>query len=175
MLATHIFNTPPSSCKQRSRSQVNYYSHLFFLFEPLEMKYLILVSVAASALLYTPAEAQTCPGVTGSCNCQLNNVESLRALIRTEVEEQVETEVAARLASTPGNMTTLIKINSGHRYLGLDSKHVCSFNNTSYPLKLPISFNITSPSIYISRLSLNYHIHAHTVIHIYTKRDTQCT
>lgn len=69
------------------------------------MKYLILVSVVVSALLYTPGEAQTCPGGTGSCNCQLNNVESLRALIRTEVQEQVEMEVAARLASTPGNVT----------------------------------------------------------------------
>ena len=79
------------------------------------MKYLILVSVIASALLYTPAEAQMCPGGTGSCNCQLNNVESLRALIRSEVEDQVETEVAARLVSTPGNITVLIKINIGYR------------------------------------------------------------
>ena len=66
------------------------------------MTYFIIISVIAAALIYTPAKAQTCPGGTGSCNCQLNNVESLRALIRTEVEAQVETEVAARLASTPG-------------------------------------------------------------------------
>ena len=47
-----------------------------------------------------PANTQqpSCPGNAGSCNCQLNNVESLRALIRSEVE----TEVAARLAATPG-------------------------------------------------------------------------
>ena len=69
----------------------------------LKMRYLILISVIAAALLYTPAEAQTCPGGTGSCNCQLNNVDSLRALVRAEVQAQVETEVAARLASTPGN------------------------------------------------------------------------
>ena len=67
------------------------------------MGYLLIISMVVSALLYTPAEAQTCPGGTGSCNCQLNNVESLRALVRSEVQEQVETEVAARLASTPGN------------------------------------------------------------------------
>ena len=64
------------------------------------MKYLIVISVVTTALIY--AEAQTCPGGTGSCNCQLNNVESLRALVRAEVQAQVETEVAARLASTPG-------------------------------------------------------------------------
>ena len=69
----------------------------------LKMRYFILISVVAAALLYTPAEAQTCPGGTGSCNCQLNNVDSLRALVRAEVQAQVETEVAARLASTPGN------------------------------------------------------------------------
>ena len=72
------------------------------------MTYLILISLVAVALLYKPAEAQTCPGGTGSCNCQLNNVESLRALIQNEVqaevETEVETEVAARLASTPGNI-----------------------------------------------------------------------
>ena len=72
------------------------------------MKYLILISLVAVTLLYKPAEAQTCPGGTGSCNCQLNNVESLRALIQSEVqaevETEVETEVAASLASTPGNV-----------------------------------------------------------------------
>ena len=67
------------------------------------MRFFIIFSVITPALLYAPADAQTCPGGTGSCNCQLNNVESLRALVRDEVQAQVETEVAARLASTPGN------------------------------------------------------------------------
>ena len=42
--------------------------------------------------------AQTCPG-SGSCNCKFNNVESLRALVRSEVETQVEQEVVRRLAN----------------------------------------------------------------------------
>ena len=63
---------------------------------------LVLISIL-SFQLYAPGTAQqtTCPGNAGSCNCQLNNVESLRALIRSEVE----TEVAARLAATPGMCT----------------------------------------------------------------------
>ena len=68
----------------------------------LKMRYLIIISVVAAALIYTPAIAQTCPGGTGTCNCQLNNVELLRALVQAEVQAQVEMEVAARLASTPG-------------------------------------------------------------------------
>jgi hypothetical protein len=39
---------------------------------------------------------QTCPG-SGSCNCKFNNVESLRAIVRSEVETQVEQEVVRRL------------------------------------------------------------------------------
>ena len=65
------------------------------------MKSTILLSLI---LLYIQlqAEAQTsgnCQGNSvGSCKCQFNNVESLLTLIRSEVQ----TEVAARLASTPG-------------------------------------------------------------------------
>lgn len=67
------------------------------------------VGILLVAVLYAPAaKAQTsgnqCPGGAGSCNCQLNNVESLRALIRNEVAAQVETEVASRLAATPGKI-----------------------------------------------------------------------
>lgn len=60
----------------------------------------LVVIFLLSFQLYAPGKAQqnTCPGLAGSCNCQLNNVESLRALIRSEVEA----EVAARLAATPG-------------------------------------------------------------------------
>ena len=65
---------------------------------------LVLVSLLLFQL-YAPGKAQqnSCPGPADSCNCQLNNVESLRALIRSEVE----TEVAARLAATPGTFATI--------------------------------------------------------------------
>lgn len=46
----------------------------------------------------------TCPGGTGTCNCQLTNVEALRALVRTEIEAQVEVEVARRFACTGKNI-----------------------------------------------------------------------
>ena len=46
----------------------------------------------------------TCPGGTSACNCQLNNVESLRALVRMEIEAQVEAEVARRFACTGNNI-----------------------------------------------------------------------
>ena len=48
--------------------------------------------------LFAQGGAQTCPG-SGSCNCKINNVEFLRALIRSEVEAQVEQEVVERLAN----------------------------------------------------------------------------
>ena len=47
---------------------------------------------------------RTCPGGTSACNCQLNNVESLRALVRMEIEAQVEAEVARRFACTGNNI-----------------------------------------------------------------------
>ena len=46
----------------------------------------------------------TCPGGTSACNCQLNNVESLRALVQMEIEAQVEAEVARRFACTGNNI-----------------------------------------------------------------------
>ena len=45
----------------------------------------------------------TCPGGTSACNCQLTNVESLRALVQMEIEAQVEAEVARRFACTGNN------------------------------------------------------------------------
>ena len=68
---------------------------------------LVLISLL-SFQIYAPGKAQqnNCPGPAGSCNCQLNNVESLRALIRNEVE----TEVAERLAATPGMCTTCMQL-----------------------------------------------------------------
>ena len=65
----------------------------------------VSLGILLVVVLYTPANAQTsgsCPGGAGTCNCQLNNVESLRALIRNEVAAEVEAEVASRLAATPG-------------------------------------------------------------------------
>ena len=41
---------------------------------------------------------RTRPG-SGSCKCQFNNAESLIALIRSEVETQVEQEVMRRLVN----------------------------------------------------------------------------
>ena len=51
-----------------------------------------------SFYLFAQGGAQTCPG-SGSCNCKINNIELLRALIRDEVETQVEQEVVERLAN----------------------------------------------------------------------------
>ena len=48
--------------------------------------------------LFAQGGAQTCPG-SGSCNCKINNVESLLALVRDKVETQVEQEVVERLAN----------------------------------------------------------------------------
>lgn len=61
------------------------------------MKFTILFAVLAVYLL-PQGGAQTCPG-GGSCNCQLNNIESLRTLVRNEVETQVQQEVVRRLAN----------------------------------------------------------------------------
>jgi hypothetical protein len=61
------------------------------------MKCTILFTVLV-VYLFAQGRAQTCPG-SGSCNCLLNNVESLRALVRSEVESQVEQEVVRRLAN----------------------------------------------------------------------------
>ena len=61
------------------------------------MKCAILFAVL-TVHLFAQGGAQTCPGGR-SCNCQLNNVESLLALIRNEVETQVEQEVVRRLAN----------------------------------------------------------------------------
>lgn len=69
----------------------------------------ILVVAVLTVGLYNPVEAQTCPGGTGACNCQLNNVESLRTLIRSEVQAQVEAEVARQLNSTPGIKSLLYR------------------------------------------------------------------
>ena len=74
------------------------------------MKYALLVLISILVTYLYQGGAQTpggsCPGGVGTCNCQLNNVEALRSLIRTEVEAQVEAqveaEVASRLAATPG-------------------------------------------------------------------------
>ena len=61
------------------------------------MRCSILFAVLTIHLL-AQVGAQTCPG--GSrCSCQLNNVESLLALIRSEVETQVQEEVVRRLAN----------------------------------------------------------------------------
>ena len=69
------------------------------------MKTTAFALILALALGLVDAQG-SCPGGTGACNCQLNNVESLRTLIRSEVEAQVEAEVASRLESTPGNQKT---------------------------------------------------------------------
>ena len=61
------------------------------------MRSTILFAVL-SFYLFAQGGAQTCPG-SGSCNCKINNVELLRALIRDEVETQVEQEVVERLAN----------------------------------------------------------------------------
>ena len=65
---------------------------------------LVLISVLFFQL-YAPGKAQqkTCPGLSG---CQLRNVEFLQALIRSEVE----TEVAARLAATPGICSSCMQL-----------------------------------------------------------------
>ena len=65
------------------------------------MQSTIILFTVLAVYLFAQGGAQTCPG-SGSCNCQLNNVESLRALIRSEVETQVEQEVVRRLANMSG-------------------------------------------------------------------------
>ena len=62
------------------------------------MRCTILFAVLTVGYLFARGGAQTCPG-GGSCNCQLNSVDSLRALVRNEVETQVEQEVVRRLAN----------------------------------------------------------------------------
>ena len=59
-----------------------------------------ILELSEAVYLFAQGGAQTCPG-SGSCNCQLNNVESLRALVCSEVETQVEQEVVRRLANMP--------------------------------------------------------------------------
>ena len=61
------------------------------------MRSTIVFSVLA-VYLFVQGGAQTCPG-SGSCNFKINNIELLRALIRSEVETQVEQEVVERLAN----------------------------------------------------------------------------
>jgi hypothetical protein len=58
----------------------------------------IILFAVLAVYLFAQGRAQTCPG-SGSCNCRLNNIEPLRALIRSEVETQVEQEVMRRLAN----------------------------------------------------------------------------
>ena len=64
------------------------------------MQSTILFTVLA-VYLFAQGGAQTCPG-SGSCNCKINNVESLLALVRDKVETQVEQEVVRRLANMTG-------------------------------------------------------------------------
>jgi hypothetical protein len=56
--------------------------------------------VVFTIYLFAQGRAQTCPG-SGSCtsNCKFNNIEPLRALIRSEIETQIEQEVVRRLAN----------------------------------------------------------------------------
>ena len=71
----------------------------------MKLAVLIPIAIIVAAYFNAPGIAQnpSCPsGAPGSCNCQLNNVEALRTLIRSEVE----TEVANRLAATPGMTRT---------------------------------------------------------------------
>ena len=63
------------------------------LFENMMRSDCTILFVMPAVYLFAQGGAQTCPG-SGSCNCQLNNVEFLRA----EVETQVEQEVVERLA-----------------------------------------------------------------------------
>jgi hypothetical protein len=51
------------------------------------MRNIILFTVLA-VYLFAQGRAQTCPPGSGSCNCQLNNVDSLQALVHSEVETQ---------------------------------------------------------------------------------------
>ena len=59
-----------------------------------------LILVLALGLVAIDAQG-TCPGGTSACNC---NVESLRALVRMEIEAQLEDEVARRFACTGNNI-----------------------------------------------------------------------
>lgn len=68
------------------------------LFENMMRSDCTILFVMPAVYLFAQGGAQTCPG-SGSCNCKFNNVESLRALVRSEVETQVEQEVAERLAN----------------------------------------------------------------------------
>ena len=62
------------------------------------MRSTIILFVVLMVHVFAQGGTQTCPG-SGSCNCKFNNVESLRVLIRDEVETQVEQEVVERLAN----------------------------------------------------------------------------
>ena len=71
------------------------------------MRCIILFAVLTVYLL-DQGGAEICPSGHRSCNCQLNNVESLQALIRSEVETQVEQEVVRRLANTSSKACTIL-------------------------------------------------------------------
>ena len=62
----------------------------------------ILLAVLTVCLHTQGGEQTQCPSGKPFCNCQLNNVEPLRALVRSEIETQVEQEVERRMANTSG-------------------------------------------------------------------------
>ena len=70
------------------------------------MRSSILLATFTVCLLAQGGEQTQCPSGKPFCSCQLNNVEVLRALVRSEVETQVEQEVERRMA----NLTSGIKV-----------------------------------------------------------------
>ena len=63
------------------------------------MRCTIILFAVLAVYLFAQGGAQTCPG-SGSCNCKIDNIESLLALVRDKIETQVEQEVMESLANT---------------------------------------------------------------------------
>ena len=63
---------------------------------------LLAIAMLSVCLLAQGGEQTQCPSGKPFCSCQLNNVEVLRALVRSEVETQMEQEVERRMANTSG-------------------------------------------------------------------------
>ena len=74
------------------------------------MRSTIILFAVLAVYHFAQGGAQTSP-CSGSCNCKFtNNIESLRVLIRDEVETHIEQEVAERLANMSSNNVESLRV-----------------------------------------------------------------